>query len=148
MGEDGGGDDAHARPVLKFAVNWKNRWWGEDATVENRIWFTDLFQSQAWYALYYIDIPFERGDAITALVALGDTLVVFGGTKSYLIIGTTSLDFEVRPTAGCRPGRWGHNAVASHRDGHRARGVRRRLPVRWRARTSSCRSTSSRAGVT
>jgi hypothetical protein len=104
-------------PVLSFAVNWKNRWWGKDATVENRIWFTDLFQSQAWYALYYIDIPFERGDAITALVALGDTLVVFGGTKSYLIIGTTSLDFEVRPTAGSQAGALGPNAVQAIESG-------------------------------
>ena len=98
-------------PVLSFAVNWKNRWWGKDATVGNRIWFTDLFQPQAWYALYYIDIPFERGDEIAALVAQGDTLVVFGTTKSYLIIGQTSLDFEVRPSAGAQSGALGPRAV-------------------------------------
>jgi hypothetical protein len=106
-----------AAPVLSFAVNWKNRWWGKDANVENRIWFTDLFQSQAWYALYYIDIPFERGDAITALIPLGDTLVVFGGTKSYLIIGTTSLDFEVRPTAGSQAGALGPMAAQAIESG-------------------------------
>lgn len=100
-----------AAPVLAFAVNWKNRWWGKDATVGNRIWFTDLFQPQAWYALYYIDIPFERGDEIQALVALGDTLVVFGSTRNYLIIGTTSLDFEVRPSAGAQAGALGPRAV-------------------------------------
>jgi hypothetical protein len=106
-----------AAPTLAFAVNWKNRWWGRDATVENRIWFTDLFQPQAWYALYYIDIPFERGDAITALIAQGDTLVVFGGTKSYLIIGQTSLDFEVRPTAGSQAGALGPRAVEAIESG-------------------------------
>ena len=106
-----------AAPVLSFAVNWKNRWWGKDATVENRIWFTDLFQNQAWYALFYIDIPFERGDAITALLPLGDTLVVFGGTKSYLIIGQTSLDFEVRATAGSQAGAFGPRAVAAIENG-------------------------------
>jgi hypothetical protein len=104
-------------PVLKFAVNWKNRWWGADATVENRIWFTDLFQNQAWYALYYIDLPFERGDAVAALVPLGDTLVVFGGTRSYLIIGATSLDFEVRPSAGSQAGALGPRAVAAIENG-------------------------------
>lgn len=104
-------------PVLKFAVNWKNRWWGADANVENRIWFTDLFQNQAWYALYYIDLPFERGDAVNALVALGDTLVVFGGTRSYLIIGATSLDFEVRPSAGSQAGAFGPQAVAAIENG-------------------------------
>lgn len=98
-------------PVLAFAINWKNRWWGKDATVGNRIWFTDLFQPQAWYALFYIDIPFERGDEITALIAQGDTLVVFGGTKSYLIIGQTSLDFEVRPSAGAQAGALGPRAI-------------------------------------
>jgi hypothetical protein len=106
-----------AAPVLSFAVNWKNRWWGKDATVGNRIWFSDLFQSQAWYALYYIDIPFERGDDVTALVPLGDTLVVFGGTKSYLIIGTTSLDFEVRPSAGSQAGALGPSSVAAIENG-------------------------------
>jgi hypothetical protein len=104
-------------PVLAFAVNWKNRWWGKDANVENRVWFTDLFQNQAWYPLYYIDLPFERGDAIQALIALGDTLVVFGGTRSYLIIGATSLDFEVRPTAGSQAGAFGPHAVAAIENG-------------------------------
>lgn len=106
-----------AAPVLAFAVNWKNRWWGKDANVENRIWFTDLFQNQAWYPLYYIDLPFERGDAIQAMIALGDTLVVFGGTRSYLIIGATSLDFEVRPTAGSQAGAFGPHAVATIENG-------------------------------
>lgn len=104
-------------PVLKFAVNWKNRWWGADATVENRVWFTDLFQNQAWYALYYIDLPFERGDAVMALVPLGDTLVIFGGTRSYLCIGATSLDFEIRPSAGSQAGALGPRAVASIENG-------------------------------
>ncbi len=98
-------------PVLAFAVNWKNRWWGADATVKNRIWFTELFQPQAWYALYYIDIPFERGDSIQAMVAQGDTLIIFGTTRSYLIIGQTSLDFEVRPSAGGQAGALGPRAV-------------------------------------
>ena len=98
-------------PILGFAVNWKNRWWGRDATVGNRLWFTDLFQPQAWYALYYIDLPFETGDAITALVPLGDTLIVFGtSNKPYVIIGETSLDFIVRPSAGGMAGALGPRA--------------------------------------
>lgn len=100
-----------AAPILGFGVNWKNRWWARDATVGNRLWFTELFQPQAWYALYYIDIPFERGDEITALVPQGDTLLVFGGTKPYLVIGQTSLDFEVRPSAAAQAGALGPRAV-------------------------------------
>ena len=98
-------------PILAFGVNWKNRWWARDATVGNRLYFTELFQPQAWYALYYIDIPFERGDEITAMVPQGDTLLVFGGTKPYLIIGATSLDFEVRPSAAAQAGALGPRAV-------------------------------------
>jgi hypothetical protein len=64
-----------------FGVVWKNRWWARDATTTNRIKFTQLFMPQAWPALFYIDIPFERGDAIQALVPLGDALLVFGTTK-------------------------------------------------------------------
>jgi hypothetical protein len=102
----------HNVPVpMAFAAVWRNRWWGVDATVTNRIHFTQVFQAQSWPALFYIDIPFERGDIITALVPLGDTLIVFGSVKVFLIIGQTSLDFEVRPSAGAVNGALGFRAV-------------------------------------
>jgi hypothetical protein len=93
-----------------FAVPWKNRWWAKDATVGNRVHFTEIFQNQSWPTLFYIDIPFERGDSITALVPQGDTLLVFGQSKVYLIIGQTSLDFEVKPSAGAQAGCLGPKA--------------------------------------
>lgn len=96
---------------FKFAVPWKNRWWAASATVGNRIHFTELFLNQAWPALFTIDIPFERGDEITALVPQGDTLLVFGQSKVFLIIGQTSLDFEVRPSAGAQAGCLGPRAA-------------------------------------
>lgn len=95
----------------KFAVPWKNRWWAPSATVGNRLHFTEIFQNQTWPTLFYIDIPFERGDAITAVIAQGDTLVVFGQSKPFLIIGQTSLDFEVKPSAGAQAGALGPRAV-------------------------------------
>jgi hypothetical protein len=102
----------HTVPVaMSFGAVWKNRWWGRDATVKNRIRFTEIFLPQAWPALYYIDVPFERGDEVRGMIALGDTLVVFGDTKAYLIIGQTSLDFEVRPSAGVIAGAFGPRAV-------------------------------------
>ena len=94
-----------------FGVVWKNRWWAKDHTVGNRLHFTELFQPQSWPTLFYIDIPFERGDEITALIAQGDTLLVFGQSKVFLVIGQTSLDFEVRPSAGAQAGALGPRAV-------------------------------------
>ena len=100
-----------------FGVVWKNRWWIVDPDVKNRLHFSELFLPQAFPALFYIDIPFERGDAITAISQLGDVLVVFGQSKVYLIIGQTSLDFEVRPSAGSIAGCLGPRAVAQVEQG-------------------------------
>jgi hypothetical protein len=98
--------------AMSFGVVWKNRWWGRDATVKNRVRFSQIFQNQSWPATFYVDIPFERGEDITSMIALGDILVVFGYTKFYLIIGQTSLDFEVRPSLGGQTGAFGCRAVA------------------------------------
>ncbi len=99
-------------PVLSFGVVWKNRWWARSATVTNRLHFTQLFQPQSWPALFYIDIPFPLGDAIQALVPLGDTLMIFGTTRIFVVIGQTSLDFEVRPTIASQDGAFGPRACA------------------------------------
>lgn len=104
-------------PVLSFGVVWKNRWWARSGTVTNRLHFTQLFQPQSWPATYYIDIPFERGDAIQAIVPLGDTLLIFGSTKIFVILGQSSLDFEVRPTIASEDGAFGFRAVASIENG-------------------------------
>ena len=104
-------------PVLSFGVVWKNRWWARDASRTNRIHFTQLFQPQSWPALFYVDIPFERGDAINALVPLGDTILIFGTTRIFVIIGQTSLDFEVRPTIASQDGAFGPRSVAAIENG-------------------------------
>ena len=41
-------DNVDVAPAMKFAVPWKNRWWGVDATVGNRLWFTQIFEPQSW----------------------------------------------------------------------------------------------------
>lgn len=99
--------DHNPPTVLSFGVVWKNRWWARSATVKNRIHFTQIFQPQSWPALFYLDIPFERGDEIRAMVPMGDTLIIFGTTRIFLLIGQTSLDFEVRPTLGSQDGAFG-----------------------------------------
>lgn len=101
----------HVPAVVSFAAVWKNRWWAADAVVGNRLRFTEIFLPQAWPSNYFIDIPFEKGDSITALQPLGDTLIVHGQSGGYLIIGQTSLDFEVRPSQGMETGAFGPRAV-------------------------------------
>lgn len=97
--------------AMKFGTVWKNRWWGVDATVTNRLRFSQVFANNQWPDTFYIDIPFERGEGIQAMQPLGDILIVFGYTKFYLIIGQTSLDFEVRPALGAQTGALGFRAV-------------------------------------
>lgn len=99
-------------PALTYAAIWKSRWWAKDAVVGNRLRFTELFQPQSWPTLYYIDIPFEKGDSITAIQPLGDTLIVYGQSGGFLIIGQTALDFEVRPSQGLDTGSFGFRAAA------------------------------------
>ena len=99
-------------PVLSFGVVWKNRWWARHATIRNRIHFTELFQPESWPALFYIDIPFVGGDDVNALVPLGDTMIICGTTKLFVIVGQTSLDFEVRPAISSQGGALGFRAAA------------------------------------
>ncbi len=98
-------------PLLAFGLVWKNRWWARHATIKNRLHFTQIFEPQSWPDSFYIDIPFERGDDIAAILQLGDTLLVFGQSKIFLIIGQTSLDFEVRPAGASQAGALGPRAV-------------------------------------
>lgn len=109
----------HNVPVaLAFGTPWKNRWWARDATVKIRIRFTQIFQNQSWPALFFIDIPVERGDEITALIPQGDSLVVWThSSKPYVIIGQTSLDFEVKPLAGAESGALGPRTVKAIENG-------------------------------
>lgn len=104
----------HTVPLatLGWALPWKNRWWAPDTAVKNRLYFTQIFEPQSWPALFYIDIPFEKGDEIAAIASQGDTLVVFGKASApIVIIGQTSLDFEVRPALGAQAGAYGPRAV-------------------------------------
>lgn len=96
--------------AMSHGIVWKNRWWGIDATVKNRVRFTEIFQPMTWPVTFFIDLPFPRGESITLVVALGDTLILFGYTTFFVIIGQTSLDFEVRPALGAQDGALGFRA--------------------------------------
>jgi hypothetical protein len=99
-------------PVLSFGVVWKNRWWARSAEFPTRLYFSEIFQPQGWPALYFIDLPFTNGEQINAIQAQGDTLLVMGLSEIFLVIGQTSLDFEVRPSLGAQAGAVGPRAVA------------------------------------
>lgn len=109
--------DHNVPELMRFAVVWKNRWWGADAAVGNRVRFTQIFENQSWPADFTIDMPFEKGDDIAAILPLGDTLLIFGQSKIFLIIGQTSLDFEVRPAGASQAGALGPRAVDSLEEG-------------------------------
>lgn len=109
--------DHNVTPAVSFAMVWKNRWWKRDVTVKNRIYFSQLFQPQSQPTNFYVDIPFERGEDVTAFYPLGDTLVVCGYTKKYVIVGQTSLDFEVRPALGSQSGAFGQRSIDTLEDG-------------------------------
>ncbi len=96
--------------LLSFGVVWKNRWWARHATIKNRLHFTQVFEPESWPSDFFIDIPFERGDDIAGIVPLGDTLTVWGQSKPFLVIGQTSLDFEVRPSGAAQAGMLGPRA--------------------------------------
>lgn len=98
-------------PTLAFGVSWKNRWWARSGEFPTRLYFSEIFQPQGWPALYYIDLPFQNGEEINAIQPQGDTLLVLGASQIYLVIGQTSLDFEVRPSLGAQSGALGPKAV-------------------------------------
>lgn len=104
-------------PLLSFGVVWKNRWWARHATLTTRLYFSEIFQPQGWPALYYIDLPFTNGEEINAIQAQGDTLLVMGASEIFLVIGQTSLDFEVRPSLGAQSGAAGPRAVTAVESG-------------------------------
>ncbi|HXJ44088.1 MAG TPA: hypothetical protein VNH18_32675, partial [Bryobacteraceae bacterium] len=98
-------------PPLSFGVIWKNRWWAKDPAGATTLRFSEIFQNQVWPTDYAVDIPFPTGDEIRAIVPLGDSLIVFGSNHpGFIIFGQTSLDFDVRPTAGIEAGCFGFRA--------------------------------------
>lgn len=108
----------HGVPTtLSFGCVWKNRMWARDASVTNRLRFSEIFTPQGWPSNFYVDIPFERGDEIRALQPLGDWLLIFGNTRIFIIIGQSSLDFEVRPANSSEDGAFGFRSVCAIENG-------------------------------
>ncbi len=97
--------------AFKIAVAWKNRWWAFHPTLPNRLHFSEVFEPQIWPADFFIDLPLHKGDTLTAEAPIGDILTLFGESGIFLVIGQTSLDFEVRPALSVQGGALGSRAV-------------------------------------
>lgn len=96
-----------------FGVVWKNRWWAVDNDLPTSVRFSELFLPQAWPETYSFDVPFTKGDRITALIPMGDVMLVLGsGAQGFLVFAQTALDFDIRPTVGILAGCFGFRAWA------------------------------------
>jgi hypothetical protein len=104
-------------PIAAFGANWKNRWWLRDAVVKNRLWFSQIFDVESYPPLFFLDVPFPKGDNISAFLPQGNTLVLCGDTSIMLIVGQTSLDFEVRPALSVMEGALGARAMEAIENG-------------------------------
>lgn len=70
----------------------------DDGTYPSRIVYSDLYQPDRRAG--FIDVFPEDGDAITGIASLHNNLVVFKNNKTYLILGFSEADFEVRLVNG------------------------------------------------
>jgi hypothetical protein len=58
-------------PLLSFGVVWKNRWWGGTRRPRTGCTLRRFSSRSRGRRTFYIDIPFERGDNIAAMLPLG-----------------------------------------------------------------------------
>jgi hypothetical protein len=97
--------DKNVPPICTFIESFKSRLWlAGDANNPRRLYYSEVFEPEAWPALYFIDIPMVQGDEITAIKVLGDFLVIYGHTGIYMVFGDNVFEFVVRRSSaavGC-----------------------------------------------
>ena len=71
---------------------------GTEDTNPSRVWFSDLYQPSR--IVGFIDVFPEDGDEITGIVSLHNNLVVFKNQKTYMLLGVSEADFEIRLANG------------------------------------------------
>ena len=100
--------------TLTRAVFWKGRFWAIDTAAPARLRFSELFLDQSWPLNYYLDLPFQNGDPLTAIAPVGDTMVCLGTApmNGVGVTGLTLQDFDARPLPGLQAGAAGPYAVA------------------------------------
>lgn len=89
--------DKNVPIVNKFIEAFKNRLWlAGDPNNPRRLYFSELFEPEAWPTSFFVDIPMTPGDEITCLRILGDVLVVYGHNTPFMVIGETPFDFTIK----------------------------------------------------
>lgn len=107
-------------PVLRLAVEHKNRIFGVSAADPNKLVFSEDPGNddgaghewyEAWLSTSFIYVPSPKAnDPITAIVPFQDTLVIFTRTNKYVLYGTDPGSFTVRQASGNK-GATSQNAV-------------------------------------
>lgn len=83
---------------LLYVELFKNRLFGIPASDRRKLYFSELFEPEAWPADFSVTIPFPEGDKATGLKARGDLLFVFGTSTVFVVVGDSPFNFTVRQT--------------------------------------------------
>ena len=82
-------------PVLDFITTHNNRVWGVDAANKSRVRFSDILDPETWSVLNFIDFNPDDGDYITAMIRIGQDLVVSKQWSMALLTGNATTNYSV-----------------------------------------------------
>jgi len=82
-------------PVLDFITTHNNRVWGVDAADKSRVRFSDILDPETWSVLNFIDFNPDDGDYITAMVRIGQDLLVSKQWSMALLTGNATTNYSV-----------------------------------------------------
>lgn len=83
---------------LEFVAMFKNRVFGVKASNKRQLFFTDLFEPEAWPPGFGVTIPFPEGDKVTGLHVRGDLLFIAGTSTIFVLLGDSPFNFTIRQT--------------------------------------------------
>ncbi len=84
-------------PAARYVALHQNRLWLASSSANpSRIWFSELLDPETWPALNFIDVAPDDGDRITGLIPVADVLVVMKGRSTWLLLGDSPSNFQVR----------------------------------------------------
>lgn len=102
------GGDTYDVPKARYLAEHNNRLWYGHVYLDgetnpgpefpSRIYWSDLYQPDR--VTGFVDVQPEDGDAITGIVSLQNNLVVFKNNRTYLVLGFSERDFQVRLVNG------------------------------------------------
>jgi hypothetical protein len=109
------GVQAGSPPICQYVIVHKNYMFlaGNSASNRSRLYFSDLSLPESWPALNFIDVGKGDGDQITGLFIMNDQLTIYKDHSTWVLQGTSPLDFVLRKAtdeAGCITG---HSVVTA-----------------------------------